>query len=41
MLEVYKERIYDLLNDQRENLSIKESLTKGIYVDGLSKMVLS
>jgi kinesin family protein 5 len=35
MLEIYKENLYDLLNDRNSDLKIKENPRKGIYVDGL------
>ena len=36
ILEIYKETLRDLLNDDKAPLKIKESPTKGIYVDGLT-----
>jgi hypothetical protein len=36
MLEIYKETLFDLLSLQRPDLKIKESATKGIYVEGLT-----
>ena len=39
MLEIYKEQVYDLLNHNRQNLEIREHIKKGIYVEGLTKIV--
>lgn len=36
-LEIYKERIRDLLNPSKDNLPVRESTTKGIYVEGLTE----
>jgi kinesin family member 5 len=36
MLEIYKETLFDLLNIQRADLKIKESPSRGIYVEGLN-----
>ena len=38
ILEIYKETLIDLLRDGDQDLKIKESPTKGIYVDGLTKI---
>lgn len=38
MLEIYKENLYDLLSTQRVDLKIKESPSKGIYVEGLNQI---
>ncbi|CAD8077173.1 unnamed protein product [Paramecium sonneborni] len=40
MLEIYKETLFDLLSMQRPDLKIKESATKGIYVEGLTQISL-
>ena len=41
MLEIYKETLYDLLNSERNiELKIKESPRRGIYVEGLTQIVL-
>ena len=40
VLQIYKEVIYDLLTGEK-NLQIKESPTRGIYVDNLSEVYLS
>ena len=38
ILEIYKENLRDLLRDEEvQHLKIKESPTKGIYVDGLTE----
>ena len=37
--ELYKEDIRDLLAEDENDLKIKESPTKGIYVEGLSQIV--
>ena len=39
MLEIYKETLFDLLSLQRVDLKIKESPTRGIYVEGLNSIV--
>lgn len=39
MLEIYKETLYDLLNDRASNLKIKESPLRGIYIDHLTEIV--
>lgn len=36
MLEIYKETLFDLLSVNRSDLKIKESASRGIYVEGLS-----
>ena len=41
MLESYQENHKDLLNDEIVELKIKESPTKGIFVDGLSEIAIS
>ena len=38
MLEIYKENLKDLLTDEYDELKIKESPQRGIYVEGLSEM---
>ncbi|EGR27712.1 kinesin motor domain protein [Ichthyophthirius multifiliis] len=38
MLEIYKETLYDLLSVQKQDLKIKESTTRGIYVEGLTQL---
>jgi kinesin family member 5 len=40
MLEIYKETLYDLLNERNSDLKIKEHPQKGIYVDGLIDYVI-
>ena len=37
MIEIYQERIRDLLDIKRVNLPIREDIIKGIYVDGCSE----
>jgi len=39
MLEIYKENLYDLLNNRANDLKIKENPQKGIYVEGLNEIV--
>lgn len=39
MLEIYKETLFDLLSINRGDLKIKESPSKGIFVEGLTSMV--
>jgi kinesin family protein 5 len=41
MMEIYKEKLRDLLNPQSTSLRIKESLTKGIYVQGLTEVCVT
>ena len=36
-LEIYKERIIDLFEPQTESLQIRESLKRGVYVEGLTE----
>ncbi|KAM3138384.1 hypothetical protein pb186bvf_009470 [Paramecium bursaria] len=40
MLEIYKETLYDLLSVNRPDLKIKESATRGIYVENLTQLSL-
>jgi hypothetical protein len=40
MLEIYKEQIFDLLNYTGSSLEIREHSKKGIYVEGLTKIVI-
>eukprot|EP01083_Nonionella_stella_P023526 65115_1 len=40
-IEVYNEQLYDLLQpDKNQNLSIRDDLRRGIYIDGLSEFVI-
>ena len=39
MLEIYKENLYDLLNNRANDLKIKENPQRGIYVEGLNEIV--
>ena len=39
MLEIYKETLYDLLNNRANDLKIKENPQKGVYVAGLTEIV--
>jgi predicted transcriptional regulator len=39
ILQIYKETIYDLLTGEKD-LKVKESPTKGIYVDGISEFFI-
>ncbi len=41
MLEIYKETLYDLLNNRAHDLKIKEDPRKGIYVHGLTEIVMN
>ncbi|KAK2948747.1 putative Kinesin heavy chain [Blattamonas nauphoetae] len=36
-VEIYQERIRDLIDNKRTNLDIRESKEKGIYIDGVSE----
>jgi kinesin family protein 5 len=38
-LEIYMERVNDLLDPSKENLDVKESKEGGVFVHGLSKEV--
>jgi len=40
MLEIYKESLSDLLSVNKTDLRIKESPLKGIYVEGLTSIVI-
>lgn len=40
MLEIYKETLYDLLDSTKQNLKIKENPQKGIYIYGLTELVI-
>jgi hypothetical protein len=39
MLEIYKESLSDLLSKHKNDLKIKESPCKGIYIEGLTQIV--
>jgi len=39
-LQIYNEKISDLLKPERSNLSIREDKKRGIFVDGLSEWVV-
>ena len=41
MLEIYNERIQDLLNPMNNNLKIKESKLSGVYVDECTEIYVS
>ncbi|KAL0230263.1 hypothetical protein PCE1_003824 [Barthelona sp. PCE] len=40
-LEIYNESINDLLNEEAKGLPVRESVAKGIFVDGLSEVPVS
>ncbi len=40
MLEIYMERLRDLLTDEAVDLKVKQSPSRGIYVEGLSEFTL-
>lgn len=40
-LEIYHEQVYDLLDPSTMNLSLRESMKKGVYVDGLAEKVVT
>jgi len=40
-LEIYQERIYDLLEPQTLSLNIREDMKKGVYVDNLSEETIT
>jgi kinesin family protein 3/17 len=40
LLEIYNERLSDLLDPSRDNLRIREDGVGGVYVDGLSEHVV-
>lgn len=37
IVEIYNEKVRDLLDPSKDNLSIHEDKHKGIYVDGLTE----
>lgn len=40
MLEIYRENLYDLLNERSSDLRIKDHPRKGIFVDGLEEVMV-
>ena len=40
-LEIYNEQILDLLDPQKFNLSLREDIKKGVYVEGLTEETIS
>ena len=38
-MEIYNESINDLLDSSKKNLDIRESTTKGIFVEGLTEVL--
>ena len=40
-LQLYNEHVCDLLRPERANLAIRESIQRGVYVEGLSEVVVS
>ena len=40
MLEIYKERVKDLIGNYND-LKIKESLSRGIYAEGLTEITVN
>lgn len=38
-LEIYKERIRDLLNPKNANLKVRETPSRGVWVDGITEEV--
>ena len=38
MLEIYNEKIKDLLNPEKDNLKVKESKKTGVFVDGCKEV---
>lgn len=40
-LEIYNEQIIDLLDNSKKNLSLREDLRKGVYVEGLSEEAIN
>jgi len=41
MLEIYMEKIKDLIDPSRVNLNVREDKTKGIYIENLSEFYIS
>ncbi len=39
MMEIYMERIRDLLDPTRQNLEIHEDKTRGVYVDNVGAAI--
>ena len=37
MIEIYMEKIKDLIDPTRENLNVREDKVKGLYIEGLSE----
>ncbi|ELR10902.1 kinesin motor domain containing protein [Acanthamoeba castellanii str. Neff] len=40
-LEIYKERIRDLLNPKNANLKVRETPSRGVWVDGITEEIVS
>ena len=41
VLEIYNESVYDLLDAASTGLQLREDMTKGVYVDGLTEQIVS
>ena len=40
-LEIYQEQVFDLLDPTSSNLQLRESMKKGVFVDGLMEHVVT
>ena len=40
MVEIYKEKVRDLLNTEKSNLKIRQSPSKGIYLDDVTEIYI-
>jgi hypothetical protein len=40
-LEIYNEQIIDLLNKNNTNLQLREDTRKGVYVEGITELVVA
>ncbi len=41
MIEIYMEKIRDLIDPTRQNLNVREDKTKGVYIENLSEFYIS
>ena len=37
MIEIYKEKIHDLLNPEEDNMQITQDATRGIYIKNVTE----
>jgi hypothetical protein len=40
-LEIYKEVVRDLLNPEKDNLKVRETPSRGVWIDGITEEVRS